>query len=150
MFLIEPNYALDESIAALFASAGIKVRDGVIVDPTEHEQMIAVARYGSHPATRGWRSRFIRARVREPRTCRCSYIRTAELCTRLSRELRKIEVLDPTFDVLSRRKLMAVNMLMRLATKLRLRNFAADPSDPMGSRLAGIDRGHTPMPRLHR
>lgn len=45
MLLIEPNYALDESIAALFASAGIKVRDGVIVDPTEHyftdEQMIA-------------------------------------------------------------------------------------------------------------
>jgi hypothetical protein len=57
MFLIEPDYTLDGSIVALFASAGIKVRDGVIVDPTEHyftdEQMIAVARYGSHPATRG-------------------------------------------------------------------------------------------------
>jgi hypothetical protein len=57
MFLIEPDYALDESIAALLASAGIVVRDGVIVDPTEHyftdEQMIAVARYGPHPATRG-------------------------------------------------------------------------------------------------
>ena len=57
MFLIEPDYALDESIAALLASAGIAVRDGVIVDPTEHyftdEQMIAVARYGPHPATRG-------------------------------------------------------------------------------------------------
>jgi ABC-type uncharacterized transport system involved in gliding motility auxiliary subunit len=57
MFLIEPDYALDESIAALFAGVGIKVRDGVIVDPTEHyftdEQMIAVARYGPHPATRG-------------------------------------------------------------------------------------------------
>ena len=57
MFLIEPGYALDDSVAALLASAGIGVRDGVIVDPTEHyftdEQMIAVARYGSHPATRG-------------------------------------------------------------------------------------------------
>ncbi len=57
MFLIEPDYTLDESIAALLASAGIVVRDGVIVDPTEHyftdEQMIAVARYGPHPATRG-------------------------------------------------------------------------------------------------
>ena len=57
MFLIEPDYTLDQSIAALLASAGIVVRDGVIVDPTEHyftdEQMIAVARYGSHPATRG-------------------------------------------------------------------------------------------------
>jgi ABC-type uncharacterized transport system len=57
MFLIEPDYALDESIVALFASVGLKVRDGVIVDPTEHyftdEQMIAVTRYGPHPATRG-------------------------------------------------------------------------------------------------
>jgi hypothetical protein len=57
MFLIEPDYALDDSISALFARAGIAVRDGVIVDPTEHyftdEQMIAVARYGPHPATRG-------------------------------------------------------------------------------------------------
>jgi len=57
MFLIEPDYTLDDSLAALFASAGVKVGDGVIVDPTEHyftdEQMIAVARYGPHPATRG-------------------------------------------------------------------------------------------------
>ena len=57
MLLIEPDYALDESIAALLASVGIAVRDGVIVDPTEHyftdEQMIAVSRYGSHAATRG-------------------------------------------------------------------------------------------------
>ena len=48
---------LDESIAALLARAGVTVRDGVIVDPKEHyftdEQMIAVARYGPHPATRG-------------------------------------------------------------------------------------------------
>jgi hypothetical protein len=57
MFLIEPDYTLDDSLATLLASAGIRVRDGVIVDPTEHyftdEQMIAVARYGPHPATRG-------------------------------------------------------------------------------------------------
>jgi hypothetical protein len=57
MFLVEPDYALDESMAALLASAGIAVRDGVIVDPTEHyftdEQMIAVLRYGAHPAMRG-------------------------------------------------------------------------------------------------
>src|SRR5262249_5531238 len=53
MFLIEPDYELDESIAALLARAGIKVGNGVIVDPKEHyftdEQMIAVSRYGSHP-----------------------------------------------------------------------------------------------------
>jgi hypothetical protein len=48
------------------------------------------------------------------------YVRTAELCTRLARELRKIDVLDRNFALLSRRKLMAVNMLLRLATKLRL------------------------------
>jgi hypothetical protein len=57
MFLIEPDYALDDSLTALLAKAGVGVRDGVIVDPTEHyftdEQMIAVARYGPHPATRG-------------------------------------------------------------------------------------------------
>jgi ABC-type uncharacterized transport system involved in gliding motility auxiliary subunit len=57
MFLIEPDYTLDDSLAALLASAGIRVRDGVVVDPTEHyftdEQMIAVARYAPHPATRG-------------------------------------------------------------------------------------------------
>ncbi len=48
------------------------------------------------------------------------YVRTAELCTRLARELRKVEVLDKRFAELSRRKLMATNMLLRLATKLRL------------------------------
>jgi hypothetical protein len=48
------------------------------------------------------------------------YIRTAELCTRFARELRKIDVLDRNFALLSRRKLMAVNILRRLATKLRL------------------------------
>jgi hypothetical protein len=57
MFLIEPDYELDESLAALLASAGIKVGNGVIVDPKDHyftdEQMIAVSHYGAHPVTRG-------------------------------------------------------------------------------------------------
>jgi hypothetical protein len=57
MFLIEPDYDLDESLAALLARAGVKVGNGVIVDPKEHyftdEQMIAVLHYGSHPVTRG-------------------------------------------------------------------------------------------------
>jgi ABC-type uncharacterized transport system len=57
MFLIEPDYELDESLAALLASSGIKVGNGVIVDPREHyftdEQMIAVSHYGVHPITRG-------------------------------------------------------------------------------------------------
>ena len=57
LFLIEPDYEPDESLAALLASAGIKVGNGVIVDPREHyftdEQMLAVSHYGFHPITRG-------------------------------------------------------------------------------------------------
>ena len=48
------------------------------------------------------------------------YVRAAELCTRLARELRKVEVCDPRFAGLSRQRMMATNMLLRLATKLRL------------------------------
>jgi hypothetical protein len=48
---------LDDSIAAVLARAGVKIGDGVIVDPRDHyftdEQMIAVSRYGTHPVTRG-------------------------------------------------------------------------------------------------
>jgi ABC-type uncharacterized transport system involved in gliding motility auxiliary subunit len=57
MLLIEPDYVLDESLAALLAKTGIMVGNGVIVDPREHyftdEQMIAVSHYGVHPITRG-------------------------------------------------------------------------------------------------
>jgi gliding motility-associatede transport system auxiliary component len=57
MFLIEPDYELDDSLAGLLASAGVHVGAGVIVDPREHyftdEQMIAVSHYGVHPITRG-------------------------------------------------------------------------------------------------
>src|SRR5581483_26401 len=57
MFLIEPDYELDDSLAALLASAGVRVGMGVIVDPKEHyftdEQMVAVSHYGAHPITRG-------------------------------------------------------------------------------------------------
>ena len=57
MVLIEPDYVLDESIAALLGRAGVRIGNGVIVDPKDHyftdEQMIAVSRYGAHPVTRG-------------------------------------------------------------------------------------------------
>src|SRR5262249_47059889 len=57
MFLIEPDYELDESLAALLANAGIRIGNGVVVDPKQHyftdEQMIAVSRYGVHPIPRG-------------------------------------------------------------------------------------------------
>ena len=48
------------------------------------------------------------------------YCRADTLCTRLTGELRKVEVSDPRFDLLIRQKLAAVNLLVRLATKLRL------------------------------
>jgi hypothetical protein len=48
------------------------------------------------------------------------YVRTAELCTRLARELRKVEVCDPRFAGLSRQRMLEINILLRLATKLRL------------------------------
>jgi hypothetical protein len=57
MLLVEPDYVLDESLAALLARTGIRIGNGVIVDPKDHyftdEQMIAVSRYGAHPVTRG-------------------------------------------------------------------------------------------------
>jgi ABC-type uncharacterized transport system len=57
MVLVEPDYVLDDSVAAVLARAGVKIGDGVIVDPRDHyftdEQMIAVSRYGAHPVTRG-------------------------------------------------------------------------------------------------
>src|SRR5207249_2058618 len=57
MVLIEPDYVLDESLAALLARAGVRTGSGVIVDPKDHyftdQQMIAVSRYGTHPVTRG-------------------------------------------------------------------------------------------------
>ena len=36
MVLIEPDYVLDESLAALLRRAGVKVGSGVIVDPKDH------------------------------------------------------------------------------------------------------------------
>jgi hypothetical protein len=56
MLLVEPDFALDEKMAALLAEAGARVDDGVVVDPIDHyftdEQMIAVTRYANHPVTR--------------------------------------------------------------------------------------------------
>ncbi|MCW5746437.1 MAG: Gldg family protein [Alphaproteobacteria bacterium] len=56
LFLFEPDYALEPRLAAMLKSAGVGVGDGVLVDPSDHyytdEQMIAVAKYARHPATR--------------------------------------------------------------------------------------------------
>ncbi len=57
LMLLEPDYEVDERLAALLARAGIKVGEGVVIDPTNHyytdEQMIAISGYADHPATRG-------------------------------------------------------------------------------------------------
>lgn len=56
MLLVEPDFAIDEGTARVLAEAGVRVGDGVVVDPVDHyftdEQMIAVTRYASHPVTR--------------------------------------------------------------------------------------------------
>ena len=55
--LIEPDYPIDEALAAVLGQAGVRVGDGVVVDPLEHyftdQQMLAVTRYAPHAVTRG-------------------------------------------------------------------------------------------------
>ena len=57
LLLLEPDYAVGAELAALLARAGIRVGDGVVVDPISHyftdEQMVAVEKYAEHPVTRG-------------------------------------------------------------------------------------------------
>ncbi len=57
LMLLEPDYALGAELAALLERAGIRVGDGVVVDPLSHyftdEQMVAVQKYANHPATLG-------------------------------------------------------------------------------------------------
>jgi hypothetical protein len=57
LMLVEPDYAVDETLASLLAEAGIRLDDGFVVDPVDHyftdEQMIAVTGYARHPITRG-------------------------------------------------------------------------------------------------
>jgi hypothetical protein len=56
LMLVEPDYAVDESLASVLAETGIRLGDGFVVDPIDHyftdEQMIAVTRYTRHPITR--------------------------------------------------------------------------------------------------
>ena len=57
LMLIEPDYVLGAELAALLERAGVRVGNGVVVDPTSHyfsdEQMVAIEKYASHPATLG-------------------------------------------------------------------------------------------------
>jgi hypothetical protein len=57
LMLIEPDYPIDETLAAVLAEAGVRPEDGFVVDPVDHyftdDQMIAVSKYARHPITRG-------------------------------------------------------------------------------------------------
>jgi hypothetical protein len=57
LMLVEPDIEIEPKLAEVLARAGIRIEDGVVVDPVEHyytdDQMIAVTRYGRHPATAG-------------------------------------------------------------------------------------------------
>ena len=56
LMMIEPDYAVDETLAAVLADAGIRLGEGFVVDPVGHyftdDQMIAVTKYTHHPITR--------------------------------------------------------------------------------------------------
>jgi hypothetical protein len=56
MLLVEPDFAVEERLAAVIAEAGARIGSGVIVDPVDHyftdEQMLAVTKYAPHPVTR--------------------------------------------------------------------------------------------------
>jgi hypothetical protein len=56
LMLVEPDYAVDETLASFLAESGIRLGDGFVVDPVDHyftdEQMIAVTKYARHPITR--------------------------------------------------------------------------------------------------
>src|SRR5262249_25686836 len=52
LMLIEPDYPVDATLAAVLGQAGIHIGDGSVVDPLEHyftdQQMLAVTRYARH------------------------------------------------------------------------------------------------------
>jgi hypothetical protein len=54
---LEPDYVVDEGLAALLARGGVRVDTGIVVDPVSHyftdDQMVAVERYATHPSTVG-------------------------------------------------------------------------------------------------
>jgi gliding motility-associatede transport system auxiliary component len=57
LLMFDIDFPMDSGLAAVLAKAGIRVLDGVVVDPLDHyftdEQMVAITRYARHPVTRG-------------------------------------------------------------------------------------------------
>jgi len=57
LLLYDIDFPVEPALAAVLAKAGIRIGDGVVVDPLDHyftdEQMVAITRYAQHPTTRG-------------------------------------------------------------------------------------------------
>jgi len=57
LLLYDVDFPVEPRLAAFLAGTGIKLGDGVVVDPLDHyftdEQMVAVTRYAAHAVTRG-------------------------------------------------------------------------------------------------
>ena len=57
LLMVDLVFPVEPHLAALLAQAGIRVGEGVVVDPLDHyftdEHMVAVTRYTTHPITRG-------------------------------------------------------------------------------------------------
>jgi ABC-type uncharacterized transport system involved in gliding motility auxiliary subunit len=55
--MVDLAFPVEPRLAAVLAQAGVRVGDGVVVDPLDHyftdEQMVAVTRYAIHAITRG-------------------------------------------------------------------------------------------------
>ncbi|HET7825565.1 MAG TPA: Gldg family protein, partial [Anaeromyxobacter sp.] len=57
LLLYDLDLEFDPALQALLAKVGLRMGDGVVVDPKEHyftdAQMVAVSKYAQHPATKG-------------------------------------------------------------------------------------------------
>jgi ABC-type uncharacterized transport system involved in gliding motility auxiliary subunit len=57
LLMVDLTFPVEPRLAALLAQVGVRVGEGVVVDPLDHyftdEQMVAVTRYATHPITRG-------------------------------------------------------------------------------------------------
>jgi hypothetical protein len=57
LLMYDIDFPMEPGLAAVLAKTGIRVEDGVVVDPLDHyftdEQMVAITSYARHPVTRG-------------------------------------------------------------------------------------------------
>ena len=57
LLMYDIDYPVEPQLAAQLARVGVRLADGVVVDPAEHyftdEQMVAVTHYSTHPVTQG-------------------------------------------------------------------------------------------------